>query len=63
MTTNTKTFGKEAKSLVNTIFPTVAKHKKYGSNMKQTINFYDAKGKHLGYWTNDSRELGVFRKF
>ncbi len=61
--TNTKTFGKEAKSIVTKIFPTVRKHKKHGTKMRQFINFYDAEGKLLGFWTNEGKEKGCFRRF
>jgi hypothetical protein len=62
--TNTKTFGKEAKNLVRKIFPTVAKHKVHGKNkMNQFINFYDKDDNLLGFWTNEGKETGTFRKF
>jgi hypothetical protein len=63
ITTNTKTFGKESKKLVNKIFPTAKSGRVSGSKMRQFINFYDENDNCLGYWTNEGKEKGYFRKF
>ena len=62
--TNTKTFGKAAKKMIKTVFPTAKKMRIHGSNkMSQYINFYDNNDVHVGYWTNERREKGIFRAF
>lgn len=63
MTTSTKTFGKAAKREAKQFFPTAKTYKKYGSSMSQFVNFYDAEGKHLGYWTNERKDKGVLRAY
>ena len=60
METTTKTFGKAAKKMVKDVFPTAARAKFHGQKMSQYVNFYDAQGTHLGYWTNEGRDLGIF---
>jgi hypothetical protein len=60
--TKTKTFSKSTIKQVKNIFPTVARHKKYGSSMNGFINFYDSSDTLLGYWTNENKTKGVIRK-
>jgi len=53
--TTQRTFGKKTVSLVKKTLKTVSRMKKYGSPMHQLINFYDAKGNHIGYWSNGTK--------
>ena len=61
--TPTKTFGKEAKRMLKEIFPNCVSMKFHGSKMFGMVNFYDANGKHIGYWTNERTPKGYFRNF
>jgi len=61
MTTSTRTFGKAAMKEAISFFPTATKIKRYGTKMNEFINFYDKDGRHIGYWTNERKELGVLR--
>jgi len=64
MTTSTKTFGKVAKLESIAFFTTAKTFKTHGKNkMSQVVNFYNAEGKHLGYWTNERKPLGILRAF
>ena len=61
--TPTKTFGKEAKKMLKEVFPTCVQMKFHGSKMNGMVNFYDADGNHIGYWSNWYSDKGFFRNF
>lgn len=64
MQTTTRTFGKSAKKEAKEFFPTSITYKIHGKNkMNQFVNFYDADGNHLGYWTNERKSLGTLKSF
>ena len=61
--TPTKTFGKETKKMLKEVFPTCVQMKFHGSKMNGMVNFYDADGNHIGYWSNWYSDKGFFRNF